>query len=223
MCEPMMMGMIGMIGSMASSFMSYQSQMNVMKEQDAANAQWVEWQRGKSQQEWQRQEQMRQRASTARDEGLEKLKAPEQQKAQEDESQRLAKDITPQDMLDENPQLIGDKLLSGQQNTAAPVKAGIADSITQASRDARSRIQALATLQSYGGSQGGIANRVNDIFRQSGQEIGFQGNLRQGSLSAYGSEKQVQPRHIVATPSPWGGIAGSLAGIAGRGFAAGQL
>jgi hypothetical protein len=215
MCDPM--SMIAAVGSIASSVISYSGQMSAMNAQKNANAQWIEWQRNKSSQEWQRQEQMRARAEAQRKAGEEKLRPEDQKQAQGEEQQRLVNEITPKDMVDENPQLIGDKLLSGMHKTAAPVMEGIANKLTQASRDARSRIAALATLQSYGPSQFGMQNRVNNIFRESGQEIAHQGNLRGGSLGAYNVEKGVQPVTITSTPSPWGGIAGALAGIAGKG------
>jgi hypothetical protein len=216
MCTPL--ALIGAVGSIASAGMSYMQQSNLMQQQENANANWVAYQRQKSQEEWVRQDAARNRAEAARAQSTADLTAEEQSKAQGTEAERLTKDFTSPDMLDADPTLIGDKLLSGQKGGSGEIQQKIAERITNASKDARARIAALATLQSFGPSQFGLQNRANDIFAKSGQEITMQGNVRQGSLAAYGAEKQVEPQRFQATPSPWGGLAGALAGIAGRGM-----
>ena len=214
MCDPMtaIMGIV----SIGAAFMQYQQQQEVMNMQQQANSQWVSWQRQQAALENERQERMRQRAEAARVEGLDKMTAEQQKKAQGEEEKRVEQQITPQDLPTEPEQIIGDKLLSGQQSMDPSVRAGIADQVSSAARDARARIAALATLQSYGPSEFSLQNRANDIFTKAGQEISLMGNERAGSLAAYGAAKQVQPRQIVATPSMWGGLAGGLASIAGK-------
>lgn len=218
MCDPM--SAIALVGAVASAGFSYMQQEDLMSHQQQANQEWVAYQRQKSQQEWQRQEEARQRAEAARQGTLEKVTPEAQKEAQTKEQQRLTQDITPQDMVDQHPELIGDKLLSGQKGGAQSIQTNIGDQITQASRDARARIAALATLQSYGGSQFGLQNRAQDLFNQSGQDIRLQGDIRQGSLGAYGVEKNVEPIRYQASPSMAGGIAGALSGIAGKGIGA---
>lgn len=218
MCDPM--SAIAGIAAIGSAFMSYSAQQDLMSHQEASNAQWVAYQRRKGQEEWQRQEDARRRADIAREDTLNKLRPEEQKKAQGEEEQRVQQDITPKDLLDEHPELLQDKLLSGQKGASPIIQQDIADRITDASKEARTRIANLATIQSYGGSQFGLQNRAQDLFNQSSADINLQGNVRRGSLAAYNVEKGVQPVQWQASPSPWGGIAGALAGMAGKGFGA---
>ena len=218
MCDPM--SAIALIGSVASAGIGYMQQTSLINSQNQANEQWVSYQRQQAQEEWAREDAARQRAEAARQGALEKVAPDAQKAAQQTEQQRVQTDITPTDMLDQQPQLIGDKLLSGQKGAAPDVQKSIADQITNASRDARARIAALSTIQSYGGSQFGLQNRAQDIFNTSGQDIRLQGDIRQGDLAAYQAAKAVPVRQFAATPSPFGGIASSLAGIAGKGLSA---
>jgi len=220
MCDPMtaIMGLV----SIGASFMQYSSQMAVMNAQQQANDQWVAWQRQQAALENERQDQLRQRAEAARVDALDKMSADKQKQALTDESSRVQQEITPTNIQpDQGPQLIGDALLSGQQNMDPAITADISSQINDAAKNARSRIAALATLQSYGPSQFSIQNRANDIFRTAGNEIQIAGDERQGSLAAYEAAKQVQPVHYSASPSLWGGIASGLASAAGKAFGGG--
>lgn len=215
MCDPM--SAIAAIGAIGSALYSYSVQEDVMSKQHEANQAWIAYQRRKGQEEWARQEEARRRADISREDTLNKLKPEEQKKAQGEEQQRLQQDITPQDLLDEHPQLLQDKLLSGQKGASPIIQQDIADKITQASRDARARIANLATIQSYGGSQFGLQNRAQDLFNASSADINLQGNIRRGSLAAYNVEKAVEPERFTAN-NALGGLGGALAGIAGKGF-----
>jgi len=215
MCDPITATVIGVVGSLGSAFMSYSQQQSLMKNQEAANASWAAYQRQKAAEEGQRQEAARQRAEAARQDTLGKVDAGSQKEAQQTEQSRLEQEFQPQVLRD--PQSLNDMLLTGQGKNVSPViQTDVANRITQASKDARARIANLATIQSYGGSQFGLQNRAQDLFNQSGQNIRLQGDIRQGSLAAFGVEKNVQPLQYAASPSPWGGIAGALAGIAGK-------
>jgi len=223
MCDPI--GIIGLGLSIGMAVANYSAQQEMMANQQAANDQWLSYQQQKARQENMRQMEARQRADAARQGTLTELEANKQKKAQVDEEQRLGEKITPDDMLDQNPELIGDKLLSGQQNMAQTVGEDFKNRVTDASRDARKRIAALATIQSYGGSQNSIAQRADDLFRKSMQDIRLQGDIRQGSLAAYGAEKQVQPIQYTMSGGGGGGGGGlgnQLAGAIGRGIG-GQL
>lgn len=219
MCDPM--SAIALIGSVASAGMSYMQQTSLMNQQNDANNQWVAYQRQQAQEQNARDEINRQKADAARLNATSQVDATSQKKAQQTEQDRLTQDITPTDIQQPQPgqpELVGDKLLSGQKGAAPQVVQGISDQITQASRDARSRIAALATIQSYGGSQFGLQNRAQDIFNTAGQGIREYGDFRQGDLAAYGAAKAVPVRQFAATPSPFGGIASGLASIAGKGM-----
>ena len=111
-------------------------------------------------------------------------------------------------------------MLSGQNNAAAPVQQAIAGQINDATQAARQRIAALATIQSYGGSQFGLQNTVSNAFQTGNEQIDLLNNYRRGDLAAYQVAKNVEPLKYQSTPSPWGGLATSLAGIAGKGFGA---
>lgn len=218
MCDPMVGAIIGVVGSMASAAYSYSQQSSLMAKQEQANAQWVAYQRKERNEAWQRDQEARQKAEAARQGALDQLKPEEQKAAQTTEQQRVQQDITPKDMADVETQLIGDKLLSGQAGADPAIKQDIAGQITQASRDARARIAALSTIESYGGSQFGLQNRAQNVLNQSGQDIRLQGDIRQGNNAALGVATNVEPLRYQATPSMAGGIASSLAGIAGKSF-----
>ena len=65
--------------------------------------------------------------------------------------------------------------------------------VNQATAQARSRIQALATANSYGGSFGGLGTTVPIQFAQGGNDINELNAIRQGNLKTYGVQQQVQP------------------------------
>src|SRR4051812_4998489 len=211
MCDPM--SIIGIGLSVGMAVMQAQQQQDLINKQNDANEQWLAYQRRKSQDENRRQESLRLQAEAAREGTLSELTPQAQTDAQQNEATRLKKDITPQDVADMaagNQQTLNDKMLSGQGNSSVEVQTSVKNQLAQAAKDARSRIAALATLQSYGGSQYGLTNRANTIFNSGNQDIRLAGDERQGSLGAYGVEKAVEPIHYVATPSGFGGASSAL-------------
>ena len=220
MCDPMVAGVIGAVASAGSALMSSQAQASAMRKQEEANAQWIAYQKKSRAETWANEERLRAKAEAARQNALQQVTPDEQKKAQTAEETRVQQDIAPKDMVDTQPQLIGDKLLQGQKGGDQGIVADIGSRITQASRDARARIAALSTIQSYGGSQFGLQNRAQDIFNQSGQDIRLAGDERSGNLAAGQVAMNVEPAKITSSPSPWGGIASSLAGLAGKAFTA---
>jgi hypothetical protein len=219
MCDPM----VGMLVSAGSALISYQQQSDVMSQQQAANDAWVAYQQQAQQKELAADEAARQKAESARQTSLTDVNAGAQKQQQSTEEARLTQLYTPQSIKQGQgtDQLPGDLLLSGQQYATPEVQQQIAGQMNQAAQDARSRIAALATINSYGGSQFGLQPTVNQAFQTSGQQIALQGDIRQGDLAVLQAARNVQPLHIVATPSPWGGIASALAGAAGKGFGGG--
>jgi hypothetical protein len=216
----MLMGVIGAIGSAASAFASYSAQESAMRKQEQANQQWAAYQRQARNEANVREEQLRQQAEAARQNTLGELDPNKQKQAQDTEQQRLEKDLTPVNLQGQQP-VVADQLLAGLKGAAPEVQQDLTARINSASQDARKRIANLATVQSYGDSQFGLQNRAQDLFNQSGQNIRLAGSQRNSNLAALGVAEQVEPAHIVATPSPWGGIAGSLASLAGRGLTSG--
>ena len=219
MCDPFIGGIIAGVGSIASGIINYSSQMDAMNKQNEANAQWVSYQRQQSQEAWAKDVANREKASAAQQDTLNKVSAPSQVQQQQTEQGRLTQAITPQDLQQGNQdKIVGDALLSGQQNANPEVKKAMADQITNAAQLARQRIANLATIQSYGGSQFGLQNTVNQAFQTGNQQIDLTGNYRRGDLAAYNVAKNVEPERFQMTPSPWGGIASGLASIAGKGL-----
>jgi hypothetical protein len=214
MCDPV--GMIGLALSVGMQAANASAQQDMINKQNQANNQWLAYQRQKARQENIRQEMMRQRAETALKGSEEKLNPLEQEKARQGEEQRLTTEFTPKDMFDQHPELIGDKLLSGQTGGADIVQSDLAGRLKNAATEARARIANLAAIQSYGGSSFSLANRANDILGTSLQDIRLQGNLRQGSLTAYQAEKSVEPIRYERGSSSAGGIAQGAAGLAGK-------
>ena len=220
MCDPM----VGMLISAGASMINYSQQQDVMSQQQAANDAWVAYQQQAQQKELAADEAARQKAEAARQTSLTDVNAAAQKQQQTTEQARLTDFMTPQSIKQQGTgpdQYPGDLLLSGQQYATPEVQQQIAGQLNQAAQDARSRIAALATINSYGGSQFGLQPTVNQAFQTSGQQIALQGDIRQGDLAVLQAARNVQPLHIVATPSPWGGIASSLASAAGKGFGGG--
>jgi hypothetical protein len=221
MCDPI--SIIGMGLSIGMAVANYSAQQEMVSQQNAANDAWVAYQRRQSQDYLARDEELRKNAEAARESSLAELTPQKQQQAQVNEQARLVNTLTPEEtkaMAEGNKATLNDKLLSGQQNTAAPVAASIQQQIQQAAQEARQRIAALAAVQSYGGSQFGLTNRANVIFNASGQDIRAASDERQGLQAAYNVAKAVEPIKIVqgGGGSALGGIANAGAQIAGRGL-----
>jgi hypothetical protein len=216
MCDPM--SIIGLGASVGLAAMQASQQQELMNKQNAANDAWIAYQRRQSVAETARQEDLRRKADAAREGSLGDLTAGKQQGAQVAEQARLEKSLTPEDLANMaagNQQSLNDRLLSGQQGGDPGVQAKIKGQLAKAAQDARSRIAALAAVQSYGGSQFGLTNRANTILNTSGQNIRLAGDERQGSLGAYGVEKAVEPLHYQATPSGWGAAANVVGAATG--------
>jgi len=223
MCEPMAIGIIGAVASAASSFANYQAQQDAMNKQEQANAQWIAYQKRQRSEAWQREEQSRQQAEAARQSSLQEMEAGKQKAAQNKEEDRLKTDITPENLKPGPEGLVpvADELLRGTSGADPLVTQDLQKKINNAAAESRKRIANLATIQSYGGSQFGLQNRAQDLFNQSGQNIRLQGDIRQGNLGVLGVAANVEPEKFVATPSPLGGIASSLASISGKALTSG--
>jgi hypothetical protein len=220
MCDPMSIIGIGLSVGMAA--MQAQAQQQMYEDQQAANNAWLSYQRRKSAEENERQEQLRRNAEAAREGSLEELKPEAQIEAQQNEQARLTRELTPEEitqMAQGNQQTLNDRLLSGQQGGSLQVQQNITGQLANAAREARGRIAALAAIQSYGGSQFGLTNRANAIFNASGQHIRLAGDERAGSLGAYGVERAVEPlRYVMTGGGGGGGAASGLARAAGGGL-----
>lgn len=211
MCDPISMTILS-VAATAGSAMIQQRQ---LESQNKANEAWRQYQQRQREAENQRQDQLRQKAETARQEGVQDIAPDKQKDAQTQEQARLAEDYAANTSVNEDA---GSKLLSGQQLGGETFQTDVAKRLNTASQDARKRIAALAAVQSYGGSFGGLQNRNAEVLAKSDQGINLANNMRQGSLAAYNLAKGVNPVKMPAATDPFGGVASTLAGMAGQGF-----
>jgi len=220
MCDPI--SIIGLGFSIGMSLYNMQQQQSMANQQQSANDQWVAYQRRQSQAYQKRDEDLRRNAEAAREGSLDELSAKKQTAAQEGEAERLKTALTPEETANQasgDPNALASAMFSGQQNGSAEMKTAIQGHIQKAAQEARSRIAALAEVQSYGGSQYGLTNRANTILNASGQDIRLAGNERAGTLAAYNIAKAVEPIKITQYGGgAAGGLAQAGAGIAGQGL-----
>lgn len=219
MCEPISMSSLAMaavsagISAAATGASAYMNQQNV-NAQNRANEQWRQYQEQQRREEQARQEEQRKAADAARTQTLGDMSADKQMEAQATEEDRL-KQIYGEDQSYNNADTNA-ALLSGQQNGGEAFKADLAARVSKASTEARKRIEALARINSYGGSYGGLTNRNAETIGQGDQYIQLANNIRQGSLSTYGLAKNVAPTQINGGTDYFSGIASAAAGFAGK-------
>jgi hypothetical protein len=216
MCDPI--SMIGLALSVGMAYANYSAQQEMAAQQQAANDSWVDYQRRQSADYQRQDERLRQNAEAARKASLEELTPEKQKAAQENEEARLKEDLSSEDLANlekGDPNTLASRMLSGQEGAGDYAKTNIQAQIQQAAIDARKRIQALAAVQSYGGSQFGLTS----ILNAAGQDIRLAGNERAGELAAYNVAKAVEPIKIVQHGGQSSGaMAGAGAQIAGSGL-----
>lgn len=197
----------------ATGVSAYMNNQNI-NAQNRANDQWRQYQEQQRREEQARQEEQRKNADAARTQTLGDMTADKQMEAQATEEDRL-KQIYGEDQSYNNADTNA-ALLSGQQNGGEAFKADLAERVSKASTEARKRIEALARINSYGGSFGGLANRNAEVLGRGDQYIQLANNIRQGSLSTYGLAKNVAPMQLTPSTDYASGIAGATAGLAGK-------
>jgi len=215
MCEPTTIALISAVGSAAATGMSMRVQQQAAKNQNMANNSWRDYQKRQREAEGLRQDELRGKAEMARQQGVQEMDPTRQKENQVQEEQRLTQEIlnnTSVNQADPNG------LLESSKTGGANIQNEMARRLNVASADARKRLTALAGVQSYGGSFGGMKNYASEALARSDQGINLANNMRQGSLGAYGLAKGVAPPSMQPTSNPYGGIASSLAGIAGTAF-----
>jgi hypothetical protein len=229
MCDPVTAiaaaGSLASLGGSLYEGSQAQSQLQATQTaQNKANDDWVAYQTRIHQQQVQAEDAARQAATGAQQATLQKV-APEAQQAQQTAEQARLNTVynktagTGTDTS--NPQSM---LLSGEQGGNQQSMDSITSQVNQATAQARGRIAALATANSYGGSFGGLGTTTPITFAQGANNINYQNAMRQGNLKTYGVEQQVQPINYAVGPGTeatmgigkqLGGIAGTLAGYAG--------
>ena len=221
MCDPVSLIMGGL--SIAGQMMSNSVQQKAIKKQENANLHFMMYQQEQRRQANQREEEFRGQAEKQRATTVQDLSGVNQEKARAKEEARLDTALTENPtMTDENPNAPGlqadvnANLLAGSDAGGQEFKNDMASRISKATTDARARVKALAAVQSFGGTQGGLQNRNAMEMLQGEQGINQYNNYRQGSLSAFDASKGVTPIQFSPVSDPWGGIAKTLAGIAGQ-------
>jgi len=107
-------------------------------------------------------------------------------------------------------------LLEGRALGGREFNADMGARISKATADARARIRALAQVQSFGGTKGGLQTRNALELNEGEQGINLANNLRQGSLSAFQAVQAIEPVKMNPVSNPWGGVASALGGMVGK-------
>ncbi len=193
--------------------------------QNKANADWVAYQNKIHQQQVAAEDLERQKATSAQQSTLDKVSAPSQEAAQSAEQERLNTLYTkPGAGGSQDPSNPSNLLLSGEGTGNQNFMSSLTTQVNQATAQARQRIAALATANSYGSSFGGLGTTVPITFAQGGNDINLANSIRQGNLKTYGVQQQVQPLQYTVGPGTTaqqgmakslGQLAGTLAGSAG--------
>jgi hypothetical protein len=215
MCSPTI---FGVVAGLASTALNYAAQSSMQKAQSQANNEWAARQRMNQVRENQRQDELRQRAEVSRQAAVDEMAPAEQQKAQETEQARLTKEIEPSitegSAVDKN-------LLSGQTELGGNAfVADVGSKVAEATKQAKRRLGALATVASYGNSFGGLGIRNQEVLEKGAEGINLNNDMRKGSMAALQIEQNVSPRQYSLSPTAGlvGGIANTLAGAAGQAY-----
>jgi hypothetical protein len=232
MCDPVSIAIASAVGSVASAGASMyegsQAAAGLQATQDAqnkANNEWVAYQKQIHDQQAQAEEQERSKATSAQQDTLTKVGPDAQKAAQTTEAERLNTLYTkPGAGASQDPSNPSNLLLSGENTGNQNFMDSLTTQVNQATAQARGRIQALATANSYGGSFGGLGTTTPITFAQGGNDINLANAVRQGNLKTYGVQQQVQPIQYTVGPGTTaaqstakalGSLAGTLAGAAG--------
>jgi hypothetical protein len=107
-----------------------------------------------------------------------------------------------------------------QAGADTSVSSDMATRVTNAAREAQGRIAALAGLTSYGGGYGDMGSAASTALANSAEGINLASDFRKGDTATLGITQQIQPIQYAQGSNIAGSLAGSLAGIAGKGMGA---
>lgn len=235
MCDPVSLTIASTAIGAAGSLANYAGAMSAQKKQEKEYNAWTQYQNKVRAEENVRQEQLRGKAEESRQKGVEDISAESQKERQAAEEARLGEYLADQDPAQEGEPVIStaDASLSGQASADPQFQTDLAKKINEASTDAKKRMEALAGVQSFGGSFGGLGTTNPLLLQEAGSGIDAANEMRRGSLAAFGTEQNVDPMQFTYTPSPVAdvfasmfsigaqGLGGSLAGGAGGGLGKG--
>jgi hypothetical protein len=216
MCDPLTIGAlaIGAAGTAANSI----GQAKAMKKQESEYNQWAQYQKNIRAQENVRQEGLRGEAEAARQKGVQDISAESQAAAQTEEQARLQSLLAGEGAVTPTPtatiptSVADSALLSGSGGGGEVFQTDLAKKLSDAASSAKQRIGALATVGSYGGTWGGLGTRNPLEQREAESGIGMANEKRRGSLSAYGTERNVDPAQI-SYSNPIADVASQFLGV----------
>ena len=192
----------GLAGSAASAI----GQSQAADQQTKAYNDWAAQQHQNRVAAAQKDEQDRQIASTAQQQGLQDVSAASQKTDQASEQARLSSYLQgnqPASTETNAPTAASDASLGGAVGSDDKVFANdLSTKLDKASADSKQRINALATVGSYGGSFGGLDNSVSQAFTKAGQGIDMANDFRKGDMSVYGVQQNVNPLQYTYNPGP---------------------
>jgi hypothetical protein len=221
MCDPLVGGLIAGAASLGSAAYSANEAQQVQSAQTQANDQWVAEQQAFRKNFLDQDTALRNTANTARENTLNQISPTNVKANQQTEQQRLDTQFTGgggQPAGYSPVTASGAAISGGAADTTT--KSDLASQVNQATAAARSRISALATAQSYGGSQFGFGTSVPLALQSGSQQIGLASAERGNLAQTYGVEQQIQPLHYIMGPNAGlaGSVASSLASVAGKGL-----
>jgi hypothetical protein len=211
MCDPLTLSLastaIGAVGTIGAGRAQAQAQ---QKQADNVRR-WQQEQKRFRNQERQRQDEYRTQADAAREEGVEAISADEQKRRQSEEEARLSSYLTGQDQsaVQESgaaPVSVADKTLTRPGTGEDTFQNDIAKKINEATVGARQRMQALARVQSFGNSWGGLGTENPLLQQKAGSGIDKFNEFRRGSMGAFGAEQAIDPVQVTYQPSPLAGL-----------------
>ena len=205
-----LMGLAGTAASMGGGLMDMQGRKKAQQQQEKNLNDWYMYQALMRNQEYMRQNALRAEASKARTDALSNdISSFAQKGKQAAEADRLSQDYamgTSAAGLPASDAAIGANTqrgaLTGQGGGDAEFKSDLARRLNNRTQDARSRIQALATMNSFGDSFMGLGTENPLAFQRAGWNINQANNFRKGSMAAYGIERQLQPQQVQYNGSP---------------------
>lgn len=226
MCDPTVLAIGSTVAGLAGTAANYMGQRSAQKSQEAEYSKWAMDQSRNRAMENVRQDQMRQEATASVQQGISELEASNAKKNIEDEQARLSQYLEGKDAAGNDlpstttaPVSQADRALSGQLQSSDPEFKGVlAQKLSDATKDSKARIAALAKVQAYGGSSQGFGQQSKQALTETGRELDVIGNLRRGSLGAYSAEQAVNPRQMTYTPSPFASLASTALSIGAQGL-----
>ncbi len=224
MCDPTVLTIASTVVGLAGSAADYIGQSDAASKQEEAYNQWAA-QQSKNRAEANAKDQAdRQMADAARNQGLQDVSASNQKTEQQQEQDRLtaylqgSQDSPASNETGKAPTAVSDAILSGQQGGDSTFQDDLAAKLSSTAADTKRRIAALATVGSYGGSQGGLDVSNANAFQRAGEGIDLGNEFRKGDLSVYNIEQAVDPLQYSYTKSPLSGIASQALSIGGQGL-----